>query len=452
MAAPIGPMAQAGAAGVRRRSLHLPPGWPVYALFLGFPLWWVLGLGSFVWPILAVPMLLSLLSGGDVRMPRGFGWWLLFIGWIVVSGTQLTDAGRLGAYLYRGSIYVSATVLFLYLYNAPRDAVPAKKIIVTLTLFWMFVVFGGYLGTLFPSVKFSTLAYKVIPAGLGDTSLQAWLQPTFANRGEASRILGYQIGRPAAPFAYTNMWGSNFALLVPFVIMSWAHVKKNSWKLLTTGALAASIVPLVSSLNRGTWLSLGLGLLYAASLFALKGRTKPFIGVVSILVVAVGLSFLPPIHRVIVDRLHHGHSDEAREDLYSEAIARVKERPVLGFGAPVESQIDPTKPSVGTHGQFWLLIVSTGIPGAIFFLAWFGLALWRSRKGSVEIGQWCNVVIMIALIQISFYELLPAQLHIVMIAAALAMRELQPATAKQVPAGPAEARMRAAAKGSMGVR
>jgi hypothetical protein len=414
------------APAVRRGGLRLPAIWPIYALFLGFPLWWVLGFGSFIWPILAMPMLLSLLRRGDVRMPRGFGWWLLFLGWIVVSGTQLGDVGRLGAYLYRGSAYFSATVLFLYIYNLSPEALPARKIVVVLSLFWMFVVFGGYLGTLFPNGSFATPLQKVIPSDLGDSSLANWLHPTFANRGEASHILGYSVGRPSAPFAYTNMWGSNFALLVPFVFISLALVKKKSWKLLCIAALGASIVPAVSSLNRGLWLSLSLGLIYAAVLSALKGRIKPFLGVMSVIIVTTGIVFLPPVHKIITDRLAHGHSDQGREQLYSEAISRLKEKPILGFGAPVESQIDPTKPSVGTHGQFWLLLVSTGIPGAIFFLGWFGLALWRSRKGSAEIGQWCHVIIAIALVQIFFYELLPGQLSLVMVAAALALRELKP--------------------------
>jgi hypothetical protein len=449
-----GSIAQTGSAGVPRAVLQLPPGWPIYALFLAFPLWWVLGLGSFVWPVLAMPMLLALLRRGDIRMPRGFGWWLLFLGWLVVSGTQLGDAGRLGAYLYRGSAYFSATVLFLYLYNMPKEALPSKKVVVTLTLFWLFVVFGGYLGTLMPNGSFSTLAEKIIPSGFGDTSLQNWLHPTFANRGEASRILGYSIGRPAAPFAYTNMWGSNFALLVPFVIMSWGLVRKRWWTLLTMGALAASVVPVVSSLNRGLWLSLGLGLLLAGVLFAVKGRTKPLGAVLSVIVVMGALSLLPPIHRIIVDRLEHGHSNVGREQLYSEAIERVQERPILGFGAPVESQIDPSKPSVGTHGQLWLLLVSTGIPGTIFFLAWFGMALWRSRNGSIDVAQWCNVVILIALIQVVFYEQLPAQLHITMIAAALALRELREPREPKVATVPVavESRVHPSLRGTTRVR
>ena len=49
----------------------LKPGWPLYVVFVGFPFWWVLGLGGFVWPIVAVPMLLSLLRRKQVFTPPG---------------------------------------------------------------------------------------------------------------------------------------------------------------------------------------------------------------------------------------------------------------------------------------------------------------------------------------------------------------------------------------------
>ncbi|MGH2688509.1 MAG: O-antigen ligase family protein, partial [Actinomycetota bacterium] len=436
------PVAQAGAPA-RRRKLALPAGWPIYALFAGFPLWWGLGLGSFIWPILAMPMLLGLLRQKDVRMPRGFGLWLLFIGWLIISVTQLESAGRLAAYLYRGSAYFSITVLFLYVYNAPRDRVPTKKIVVALTLFWMFVVAGGYLGTFYPNGGISTIAAKIVPAGVGDESLKFILNPPFANRGEASRILGYEIGRPAAPFAYTNAWGANFALLVPFAIMSLSFVKKKSWKLLVLGAMGASIVPVVSSLNRGLWLSLTLGLLYAAGLFALKGRPKAFVRVAAVLgVAAVAVLTVGPINRVFFDRLDRGHSDEGRKGLYSEALEITAQKPILGYGAPVESAADPTKPSVGTHGQFWLVLVSTGFVGAGIFVGWYCVTLWRTRKGkgAFDMGTWCHVVVAISLVQIFFYEQLPTQLNIVMVAAALGLRELRPASRAEVEAEAAQFR------------
>jgi hypothetical protein len=445
-------MARTGAVRVRRRKLQLPAAWPVYALFLGFPLWWVLGLGSFIWPILAMPMLLSLLRQRNVRMPRGFGWWLMFLGWVVVSGTQLESMGRLAAYLYRGSAYFSVTVLFLYVYNAPRDRVPPKKIVVTLTLFWLFVVFGGYLGTFFPTGGFRTVLGRVIPAGIGDESLRAVLNPTFANRGVESKILGYGVGRPSAPFAYTNAWGSNFALLVPFVIMSWSFVRRKSWKLLTLGALGASILPVISSLNRGLWISLGLGVIYAAGLYALHGRAKAFMGVMAGLLMVVGLSlFVPKLNQLVGDRILHPHSDDGRKGLISEAIERAREKPLVGFGTPVASVIDPSKPSVGTHGQLWLVLVTTGFPGTLFFLGWYGTTLFRTRKGATAFGPWCHVVLFISLVQLAFYEQLPTQLHITVIAAALALRELGSLPRRPVAVVAATERRVAVAEGPVGV-
>ena len=40
--------------------LLLPYGWPIYALCYGFPIWWVLGLAEFIWPI---DILLLIISG-----------------------------------------------------------------------------------------------------------------------------------------------------------------------------------------------------------------------------------------------------------------------------------------------------------------------------------------------------------------------------------------------------
>ena len=57
---------------------RLPYGWPLYAIFVLFPLWWILGAASLIWPLMAVPMALSLLARERVRVPRGFGLYLLF--------------------------------------------------------------------------------------------------------------------------------------------------------------------------------------------------------------------------------------------------------------------------------------------------------------------------------------------------------------------------------------
>ncbi|MGH2689604.1 MAG: O-antigen ligase family protein, partial [Actinomycetota bacterium] len=399
----------------RRPPAGLPPGWPVYALFVGFPLWWVLGLGSFIWPVLALPMLLSLLRRRHIRLPPGFGIWLVFLGWLAVSATRLGSAERLPAYLYRGLAYVSVTVLYLYVFNASPDRVPARRVIGALTIFWMAVVAGGYLGTFVPRGSITTPLARIVPAGFGDESLDAILRPTFANRGEESNILpGMPVGRPAAPFPYTNAWGANFALLVPFALMSLTVSRSRRWKGLIVGMLVASIVPVVSSLNRGLWLSLTVGLVYAAVRLARNGRPAAFAGVACILVAAAAIVLtVDPINDVFEARLETDHSGRGRLELYLEAIAITMEQPVLGHGAPVESDRDPSKPSVGTHGQFWLVLVSTGVVGAVCFVAWYGVTLRRTLAVARRdpLALWCHVVVAISLAQVLYYEQLPAQLH-----------------------------------------
>src|SRR4029078_4702386 len=43
-----------------RRGL-LPYGWPLYALFYGYPIWWALGLAEMVWPLFAFFLLAHLI-------------------------------------------------------------------------------------------------------------------------------------------------------------------------------------------------------------------------------------------------------------------------------------------------------------------------------------------------------------------------------------------------------
>src|SRR5690606_4217063 len=97
----------------------LPPGWPLTLLFVAFPLWWALGLGTFIFVILAVPMAAALIRRDTLRVPKGFGFWLLFIAWMLLGVTMLwADApgavpggggfGRLMVFGLRAAMYLSA--------------------------------------------------------------------------------------------------------------------------------------------------------------------------------------------------------------------------------------------------------------------------------------------------------------------------------------------------------
>src|SRR5215467_4279798 len=112
----------------RLRSLLRGPAWPVSALMLGYPLWWALGIADFMWIILAVPMVARMIAwrtrrGRPIRVPPGFGLWVLFL-LIVVAGIAaltITAPGtvhspvshRVISYAYRTLGYFADTVLLL---------------------------------------------------------------------------------------------------------------------------------------------------------------------------------------------------------------------------------------------------------------------------------------------------------------------------------------------------
>lgn len=396
-------------------------GWPIHLAFLGFPVWWALGLGAFIWPILAIPMALSLMRRHPVRVPRGFGVWILFLLWMLGSATQLNDPARSLPFAYRAVTYFAATVIFLYLYNASADLLTDRMVVLSLAMFWMVVTAGGFLGTVAPHFEFRSPMESLLPNRLASNDfVHQLIHPASA---QISTFLGYAESRPKAPFEYTNDWGAVFALTTPFVIMGWSVLRTSAWRWPMRMFLVAAVVPVVASLNRGLWLSLGLGLLYAGARMAARGRTRPLLGLVTGLALVAVLLLFTPLRGTIEARFAHPHSNQARETLYIEAAKSVLQSPLLGFGSPHPSEINPNLPSVGTQGQFWLVLYSHGIPGLVFYLGWYLVCFWHTRRGGSLISFWCNVVIFIAIVQLPFYGQLPAQIQVTMVAAALSMRQ-----------------------------
>jgi polysaccharide biosynthesis protein PslJ len=414
-------MATGRAAAVRRGARRPLPSWPLLALFVGFPVWWLLGLGALIWPLLALPMLGALVIRGRLRVPAGFIIWLGFLLWMLGSGIQLDSAERVIGWAYRASLYFAATVVFLYVYNTQRTRLPPRTLALTLTIFWLFVVAGGYLGMARPNGSFTTPVELLLPGGLvANGFVKALVHPSFAQTAGAS--LGVA-PRPQAPFTYTNEWGANFALLVPMVFTAMSRTRTEGGRLVLGLLLPVGMIPAALSLNRGLFLSLGAGLLYAALRYAIRGRVKPLIGITVVACVAAAVFAIGPAKDLLQERVANSATNQTRAALYLETIDRVKSSPILGFGAPRPSEDTPGAPSAGTQGQLWMVLFSHGYPGAALYVGWYLWALWRTRRGHTAVAFWAHVTVFIGLVQLPYYGALPAQLVIVMIATAMAMRE-----------------------------
>jgi hypothetical protein len=420
----------AGAAAPAPRRTGLPDGWPVLALFGAFPLWWALGLSSLIWILLAVPMLGWLLARGRVRVPKGFGLWLAFLFWMLLSATQLDEARRWYAFSYRAVLYLSMTVLFVYVYNLPRSALPARRIVLALTLFWATVICFGFAALAAPDARLTTPASLLLPSSI---AASPFVQDLFAARlAQVQTFIGYALPRPAAPFTYTNEWGGAVGLLTPMALAGLGTLRSYLTRNLVRVLLVASLVPIVVSANRGLWVALGFGLVYAAVRVALRGNARALVAIVGFLAVIAAVVTLTPLERYVSDRLAHQHSNERRETLSAQALQGGLERPLLGYGGPRESPDLPNAPEIGTHGQVYLVLFSQGIPGLVFFCGWWLWAAWVSRRGATGPPLWCHVMLVVGLLEFLFYDMMPTQLHLMMGVAAVAWREQEAQAAAAV--------------------
>jgi polysaccharide biosynthesis protein PslJ len=395
------------------------PRWPLAAMFVLFPLWWLLGPGEAMWIPLAGVMLLFLRRHGKIQTPKGFGIWLLFLLWMACSVIAIDTPGRLVGFGFRALLYVSVTVAFLYVYNA-RATLTARYVAGILTIFWLVVVAGGYLGVFWPTLAINTPLGALLPTWLSENEL---VQEMVVRRATSYNPDSYlQLDpRPSAPFLYTNGWGNAYSVLTPIVIAYLALVRRERrfWWLLPVVPL--SFVPAFLTLNRGMFIGLGVALVYILLRSIVRGNVRAILVITALSVLAAGAWASLPAAERLSERVDVSTSTEDRADLYGETFQRTLEQPVFGYGAPRPSET-PSAPSVGTQGQFWMVMFSHGFPGVVLFIGWFVWAYFRSIRERDPVGLACNTVLLLTVVESLYYGMMTTGLMVAMLAAALVLR------------------------------
>ncbi|AZI57352.1 hypothetical protein EH165_03435 [Nakamurella antarctica] len=395
------------------------PTWPLALPLAGYPLWWVLGLGDMIWPVTAILMSFYLLRGRSVRVPRGLGIWLLFIICMVASVIEIDSFPRLIGFVYRAALYLAATVVFIYVYNA-RAAVTVQYAAGVLTSFWLVITAGGYLGVFAPLLSFKTPLAFILPQSLLTNDLVREMAFRRVTQFNPESYFMFD-PRPSAPFLYTNAWGNAYSILTPIVI-AYMFAVRGTWKFWwLLAALPLSLVPAFLTLNRGMFVGLGVAALYIAIRSVAVGRFRVISGLLG-LGVLVGLAFLVlPISERLTQRLDTSSTTADRASLYGETLARSLESPIFGYGAPRPS-VSAGIPSAGTQGQLWMVLFSHGFPAAAFFVGALIWAVVRTRRHHSGIGLAMNTAIVVSLVEIVFYGIIGTGLCIVMICAGVLIR------------------------------
>ena len=423
---------------------------------MGFPLWWALGLSNFVFILAAVPMGLILLRRRPTFVPEGFSAWMLFLVWVFAGaallwadapGTQQVEGtATLLTYGLRTAWYVACTIVLLYVLNLREDELPTRRVARLLAFLFVVAVVGGFAGVLWPSFDFTSPVEMLLPG-----SQQGWVRDlVHPSLSGSSEFLGFEVPRPSAPFTYSNSWGNNLALLLPFFLYAWMG-RENGWRRwFAVPVLLLAVVPTVYSLNRALWVGLAIAAVYAAARMALQRRYGPVLALAGFSLVLGVIVLLSPLGDLVQARIDTPHSNERRTELATTVLEVTADgSPVAGYGntrsisgtfgsiagGDTPQCDDCAPPPLGTQGLLWRLLVTTGFLGTLFYLWFMGRQLIRFVPVPGPIALIGTTNLIVSLVLFITYDSLGSPLFIVMMSIALMNRELL-ATWRRRAAGP----------------
>jgi hypothetical protein len=375
-----------------------------------------------------------------VRVPPGFGLWLLLLAGYLVSAMMLAETppgtygelgpGRVVGYAMRLALYAAVLIMVLYLGNLTERELPQLRLVRMLGVLFVTTVAGGLLGVFVPGFSFTAPMELLLPGWLGDNPfVQNIIHPTAA---QTQKVLGYAMPRPEAPFEWANAWGSNVSVLLVWAVTGWWAHGGRRHRLFVAVTIALAAIPIVYSLNRGLWIGLGLAVVYL--IVRVGGRTRVALcGVVATAALAFAVS---PLAALFAQRLDNPHSNDIRAFTVTATLTAAVHSPVIGYGSTRNAMgnhrtITTGKtewctacghPPLGSDGQLWLLIITQGFTGAALYVAFFLGAIRRHWSDRSPIGLAGVLVMGLVLLYMFVYDGLVTPLGLYLISYALLWR------------------------------
>jgi hypothetical protein len=396
------------------------PGWPVVAVMTGYPVWWALGLGLVMPLVLALLMAALLVVRREVVLVPGVLPWLAFCVWLIPCALMLDSALRLVGYAIRTAQFFSVAIVLVYVVNAAARY-SLHRAVAGITLLWVGVVVGGYLGMIWPEVRLTTLPGLALPGALAqDEFIRDLFFPPLA---EVQEPWGtpQPFNRPAAPFPYANNWGAAIATTTPVALAALNVTRSRALRVGIVAVLLASLVPIGASSNRGMLLALAAALVYAAIRLAVRGRWRPLVGLAVVGAAGAAYYVFGGVGEAIALRQQYSDTTTGRGTLYVETWQRTLESPVLGYGGPRPSYL--VEVSLGTQGWIWTLMFSYGFVGLALFVWFLVGAVVRTWRAPSTTTVLMHSSLIAVVVMIPYYGLHVALLVVVAVNAGAMLRE-----------------------------
>ena len=444
--------------------LRAAPAWALWALLVLFPLWWALGLGTFVFPLSAVPMAVQLRRRRDrLTLPPGWGFWALFLLWTVLSLSMYLRnppdvhpgslSGRILATALLLVEYAAVTVTLLFVGNLTKDELPVDRIVKWLGALFVVTVVGGLVGTYAPHFQFTAPLEYLLPGRIrSNTYLSTLVHPAAA---QIQAVLGADAGRASAPFGYTNFWANNLGILLVWFVCGWLVRSSRSRRVTGVVILLAAVVPIVYSLNRGLWIGLAAAVVWVVVRAVVQGRAAILAVFLASISVGAVVFALTPLHTTLSSRIDHPQSNDVRGFIFSASLKGAEESPVLGWGGTRKTNGSDQSIAIGNSpacnlcgdftvgsvGQLSQVLFYQGFVGTFFFLGFFVRWLLLGMRERSPAGQAGVLVVALSFVFMLFYNSAPAALTITMISVGILWRLRADHAAEQVPGTPSRRRL-----------
>ena len=402
----------------RHRLAAIFAAWPVILPFAAYALWWVLGVGDFIWIIAGLIIALSWVATHGFRLPPVMLLWLMFVLWVGVSLAMNDTSGRLLGAIYRLLLYLSATALALHAYNH-RQYLSIWRVTGAMVWFLAGMTVCGYLAMAYPELTIRTPMSWIVPDSLASNDLIGDMIIRRTTQWNRDAWIPQAV-RPSAPFLYANTWGNVYSLVLPLALthlwLAW-HTTKRWWALLV---IIASVFPALSTLNRGMFIGLAVVAIWVGIQTLRRGRIKIVFGSALAVMVGVALWFVSPPGRDFINRIQVTNSTEDRGELYRVTFDAALQSPLFGFGSPRPATI-PGLPSMGTQGQFWTVLYSHGFIGAALFMGFFLTVLLLVINRKDPVGAVLGGIVAATIVETAFYGMMTG-IMVSMVVVALALR------------------------------
>ncbi len=393
-------------------------GWPVVLPFAAYALWWVLGIGDFVWIIAGIVIAVMWVSTKQLRIPPVFIMWLLFVVWVMASLAMTDTSGRLLGAVYRLLLYLAATALAIHTYNSAHS-LSVWRVSNAMVWFLAGMTVCGYLAIAFPELSIRTPMAWIMPSSLASNDLIADMIVRRTTQWNPDAWVPQAV-RPAAPFLYANTWGNVYSLVLPFALihlwLTW-HTPRRWWVLLV---VFASIYPALATLNRGMFIGLGVVGLWVALQALRRGRVIAVLSSLFVLMVAAVVWVFSPPGQQFIQRIEVTNSTEDRGELYLSTLQEALKSPLFGYGSP-RPAAEPWLPSMGTQGQLWTVMYSFGFVGLFLFLGFLFWVFLLVIPRKDPIGAILGGIVVATIVESAFYGMMTG-IMVTMVAIALVLR------------------------------